>query len=370
MTTQRSQRLAATIRQIVLATIPLSGIGVACGSSESATSATDGGGAGEGGSGGEAGSGLEGGGRGEGGGSGCDPAIDSCQCRFSGPTTFYSVPIATCPPEAGTVLDASLDADCVAADAGQLLSLDCARLCGANASQCNIQPGDGGYVLGCVTGCMGRVPEGLAVRRRREDDPTARWLAEVAYLEAASVDAFAILSRELSAHGAPTRLVCAARRAERDERRHARVMGRLARRAGARSEAPRVKRGVVRSLERLALENAVEGCVRETYGALLAQWQTHSAADAHMRDAMKAIAADETRHAELAWAVARWAEPRLLREERRRVHRARREAWRALETQLTRSQPRELQRIVGLPMPNLAVRMMREIERRSRRMVA
>jgi hypothetical protein len=126
-----------------------------------------------------------------------------------------------------------------------------------------------------------------------------------------------------------------------------------------------VKRRAVRSLGRLAMENAVEGCVRETYGALLACWQAQSAGDADFRTAMVRIAEDEARHAELAWAIARWAEPRLERGAQRRVKSARHAAWRALETELACAQDSDLRRTVGIPAPSLAVRMMRELESRS-----
>jgi len=54
----------------------------------------------------------------------------------------------------------------------------------------------------------------------------------------------------------------------------------------------------------VALENAVEGCVRETYGALIATRQAEAASDPVVRRAMRKIAADETAHAALSWDVA------------------------------------------------------------------
>jgi hypothetical protein len=57
-----------------------------------------------------------------------------------------------------------------------------------------------------------------------------------------------------------------------------------------------------RSLEELAVENAVEGCVRETYGALTAIWQARTAKDPSVAAAVRRIARDETRHAALSWA--------------------------------------------------------------------
>jgi hypothetical protein len=76
----------------------------------------------------------------------------------------------------------------------------------------------------------------------------------------------------------------------------------------------------------MALENAVEGCVRETYGAVVGLVEAQTSSDASLRRAMRSIAADECRHAELAWAVHAWAMARLAGEERRRVKEAMREA--------------------------------------------
>jgi hypothetical protein len=85
-----------------------------------------------------------------------------------------------------------------------------------------------------------------------------------------------------------------------------------------------------RTLADVAVENAVEGCVRETYGALLAFVEALSSPDPSLRRAMRSIAEDECRHAELAWSVHAWALPRLLPAERRRVVEALRAATREL----------------------------------------
>src|SRR6185295_13249702 len=123
-----------------------------------------------------------------------------------------------------------------------------------------------------------------------------------------SIHAFRRLARELRAHGAPSDLVNAARACARDEARHARTMARLARAHGATIDRVHVEDVGTRDLEAIARENAVEGCVGETYGALLAIWQAEHAADADVRAAMREIAPDEMRHAALAWAVATWAD--------------------------------------------------------------
>ena len=108
---------------------------------------------------------------------------------------------------------------------------------------------------------------------------------------------------ELSEHDAPPSLVAAAERAARDEIRHAAMVSRLAIEHGAQLTPP--PRSVKRlpSLFELARENAVEGCVRETYGALVCMLQAEAAAEPRLRKQMAAIASDEARHAALAWHV-------------------------------------------------------------------
>jgi hypothetical protein len=85
-------------------------------------------------------------------------------------------------------------------------------------------------------------------------------------------------------------------------------------------------RAPMRSLEAIAIESAVEGCVRETFGALLATYQVGNIRDPLLREAMARIARDETRHAALAWQVAGWLHGKLDVEARARVAEARRDA--------------------------------------------
>src|SRR6185437_16880911 len=143
--------------------------------------------------------------------------------------------------------------------------------------------------------------------------------ARMAFDEAASVHAFGRLRAELAVLDAPPALQHAAARAMRDETRHARAMARHAHARGAEVPRPRVRRGTVRTLESIARENAVEGCVNETFGALLAAFQAEHAPSPSLRRTFARIAADEARHAALSWAVARWAEPRLDTRARARV---------------------------------------------------
>jgi Mn-containing catalase len=163
------------------------------------------------------------------------------------------------------------------------------------------------------------------------------------------VHAFVRLAAELRAHGAPRDLIERARRAASDEVRHARVTGALARRWGAIVPKVVVAVEAPRALEAIAVENAVEGCVGETWGALIATWQGERAGDEGIRDAMRAIADDELGHATLAWDVAAWIEPLLDEAERSRVVAARRDAARELARLVDEEQPPSLVTDLGLP---------------------
>jgi hypothetical protein len=172
--------------------------------------------------------------------------------------------------------------------------------------------------------CAGRRPAGLGEQAVASAGALTRYLERQAYLEAASVEAFARLADELASFGAPSELVERARRAGDDEVRHHALLLALGRRfdPGFACSAPDVAPAKVRSLFDLALENAVEGCVRETWGALLAHHQAARATDGSVRFACALIADDETRHAELSWATHRWLLGLLGEGERRAIDEA------------------------------------------------
>ncbi|HEY0138429.1 MAG TPA: ferritin-like domain-containing protein, partial [Nannocystis sp.] len=137
-------------------------------------------------------------------------------------------------------------------------------------------------------------------------DPVAAYFARAAHDEAASVYAFAALEQELAALGAPDDLLARVRAAAADEVRHAQAIARLAADRGGRCKPPERRAFAVRGALEIAIENAIEGCVRETWAALLAAHQAEHAQDPEIRAVMRTIAADEARHAELAWAIDRW----------------------------------------------------------------
>jgi hypothetical protein len=231
----------------------------------------------------------------------------------------------------------------------------CAAICNTMfGSTCSVSAVDSTSVtVHCIAFCpAGRRPAGL------EETSTfgeiGGYFAELTRLEAASVPAFRILRNELRAHGAPQKLVRAAARAARDEVRHARAARALARRHGAPVQPTHIPRGMPRPLEAIAIENAVEGCVRETYAALLASHQAQRATDPSVRAAMTRIARDETRHAALSWHVALWLEQRLTPAAKRKVAGARQAAVSELLASVAAERTQPFADRVGLPKPATA----------------
>jgi hypothetical protein len=157
------------------------------------------------------------------------------------------------------------------------------------------------------------------------------------------------LAGELLDLDAPDELIAAAYSSREDEIRHARMTSKIAKRFGGRSNEPYVEELPARSKLAIALENATEGCVRETYGALVAHRQATAAEDGTIRCMMQLIAEDETKHAGLAWDVAAWLEPQLTADERELVNDARRRALADLRRELAADVHPELCARAGLP---------------------
>ena len=208
----------------------------------------------------------------------------------------------------------------------------------------------------------GRRPAGLARAVATGARLLGAYFGGMSHLEAASVHAFVTLAGELRALGAPDALVQAAERSARDETRHARGTACIARRHGGRVPAARVRRTRARSVAAMALENAVEGCVHETFGALTATWQATHARDPGIARTMRGIARDETRHAALAWEIAAWLEPRLDARARARLRSARRRAITALRRRTATAVPAVLVRQAGVPPAPAAQRMIDALE--------
>lgn len=130
--------------------------------------------------------------------------------------------------------------------------------------------------------------------------------------EHASVAAFARLTLQLLALGAPTDLLRGAQQAALDEIAHAEQCWALAQRFGAAelSAGPFPFPGDVAvgvSLAELASAAVREGCLAETLGAHVAQVAADLAPEPDVRAALQRIAAEEATHAVLSFRIVAWA---------------------------------------------------------------
>jgi hypothetical protein len=263
----------------------------------------------------------------------------------------------TSTPDATSADDATVDdADALDAsfDAGPAVCTEtqsamCDRLCPAGYHDCTRDTDSGATVTCMELLTCGRRFAGLRKVATKRASPLGALFAQSAYLEEASVTSFEVLASELRAHGAPPRLVTSALRSAREETRHARTMTSFANRHGANVARPKAPRRNTRTLARIARENAIEGCVRETYGALVATYQATHATDANVRSAMKRIARDETRHAVLAWEIDAWASAALDARGRRALERAKSRAVKTLARELQAQPHPSLVRDAGIP---------------------
>ncbi|WP_434420491.1 ferritin-like domain-containing protein [Nannocystis pusilla] len=274
--------------------------------------------------------------------------------------------------DASTTDASTTDASTTDATGGEELSV--AEAC---ALVCKYRVDEYGDLLGCEASvkagtvtvectypayCEGRRHACVTSRgERAEADPAGAWLARAAHDEAASVFAFRSLARELAAWGAPAELLARIDAAVADEVRHAEVVADAARARGAEVTPPAHVALAVRELQEIAVENAVEGCVRETWAALSAAHQARFAAEPALRTMYEEIAADEARHAELAWAIDAWLMGQLDAAGRDAVAGARRAAIAELQAALTVLAEPAL-RVLGLPPAATAVRLCGELD--------
>ena len=206
--------------------------------------------------------------------------------------------------------------------------------------------------------CIGRRPTGLHDSVHLSCAALGERLARMAWLEGAAVAAFEQLGADLARLGAPASLVARAARAASDERRHARRVGRLARRYGAEVAAVTVDAVGERSVLDIALENATEGCVRETFGVADASWRAVHASTPDLRGLFRELASDETRHAQLSWDVAQWALTRLDEAQTTQVRLAMQEAEDQLRSALAQQTPDPAKMAMGAPSATVAVAML------------
>ncbi len=184
--------------------------------------------------------------------------------------------------------------------------------------------------------------------RRYAGNPVGNRLAVDARNEAASVGAFELLAKDLARHGAPLALRRRALDAADDEARHARVTAALARRFDGDVQAPTLGRAPTRSLADVTLDNAVEGCVGETFSALVTTFQAIRCPDARVRATLAGIAADEIEHAAFSWRLHQWATQHLSGGEAARIRAAQRAAVDRLRSTVVPPHPLAAV-VLGLP---------------------
>lgn len=166
---------------------------------------------------------------------------------------------------------------------------------------------DGAAWTGSPTGASAPQPLRAAL--------AAQW-RENGRTEHASVAAFARLTLDLVALGAPPRLIEAAHRDALDEIRHAEICFGIARDLDGRERSPSVfaEAGRARrlprlrsfSLAKLAVDSMIDGALNEGTSARVIAQLARRCEDPATRDALRRIAADEGRHSAHGWDVVAW----------------------------------------------------------------
>ena len=243
----------------------------------------------------------------------------------------------------------------------------CADLClgSHNFNFCfpdDVDAGMQGARIVCRIDHTGRRPANLLDTSAALGSSVADVLARAAYLEAASVAAFRELADELTPHAAPRSLLERLHEAAEDEVRHARDVAAFARDWGGTPAQVQLAEAGRRDLLAIALDNAREGCVRETYGVATAFAQAQRAADPALRALMAVIARDEARHAALSWDLAAWLDARLDAPARALVQRERQQAVATLARELQAPVPEPLQATLGLPSAYEAQRIVQTLQ--------
>jgi len=252
---------------------------------------------------------------------------------------------------------------------GDSCVIDCTRVCesitGRNGSEignyCYWDPDSNQISYNCGMCGVGRVAAGTEACER--GGTLGERLARQAYYEAASVVAFERLASVLAQSGAPQQLVLRAQNAASDEARHAVRFAKLAAQYGARVQ-PLVVTAHTPSLLELALENATEGCVRETFGALVVLHQAEHAHDADVRAAFASIADDEAEHAALSWELRGWFNSRLCAADRALVDAAHEQARN--QASVVESAVDEVDQALGLPSAAFGAALFRAVMDESR----
>lgn len=205
------------------------------------------------------------------------------------------------------------------------------------------------------SGCPipGRMPNecNIAFVQPSNSQLLGNYFANMATMETAAITAFRYLAQELKAYAAPQVLIDLAEAAILEETEHAEMAGLLAAAYAGQTATLAIADFKLRSLYEIALENALEGCIHETFAAACGWWQAECAAHAIFRTVISHITEEETRHAALSWAIHAWVMPQLSTAQQAHIRQAQLEAITNLEASFQQETDLSLQHELGLPSP-------------------
>ena len=113
----------------------------------------------------------------------------------------------------------------------------------------------------------------------------------------------------------------------------------------------------------IALENAVEGCVNETFAAACGLWQSEYAQLDVFRQVIGHITEEEMGHAALSWDIHQWIMPQLSEVEQEQIRAAQAEAVESLVEDFKQESNPVLQQAFGLPTKDDAARLFAQLKR-------
>lgn len=219
----------------------------------------------------------------------------------------------------------------------------------------------------CPRPVPGRKPDGLQLKNDLAAQQTSvnvlgQYLADMTAMETAAITAFYYLSRELEAYKAPAELIARARQAVLEETRHSEMAALLAASFDAQMPEVCVDDFCLRSLYDIALENAVEGCVNETFAAACGLWQSENAKLDVFREVIAHITEEEMGHAELSWEIHQWIMPQLSQAEQEQIRIAQVEAIESLVAEFKQESDPVVQQTFGLPTKQDAARLFAQLK--------
>ena len=219
----------------------------------------------------------------------------------------------------------------------------------------------------CPRPVPGRIPNGLHLKNspaatQSSVNVLGQYLADMTAMETAAITAFYNLSLELEAYDAPAELIARAQQAVLEETRHSEMAALLAASFDAEMPEVTVDDFCLRSLYEIALENAVEGCVNETFAAACGLWQSEYAQLDVFRKVIGHITEEEMGHAALSWEIHQWIMPQLSELQQEQIRVAQAEAVESLVSDFKQESNPVLQQAFGLPTKDDAARLFAQLK--------